>query len=615
MINITKYQGENITNTCETLAEEVAQIGLDSKGKTVVCAEYDNSDIEYYHLDPGQFEIKDGWLNFRLKSDLNYEKYLTNGMALHINASFVSVAKVPERGAEQGGVGVLILNREYYDAHKNPTFMYSIPISGIHEDELSGKQILLSFAVAKYNSKGRLLKVYCNSMEVPLGPIEPSCCSTQNWKDFNLSFAFPRETLPIDRVEIKSKEMTGEVVLNGQEGSPRFDPVYFCFEMIDSINALKNRGLEIEKIRVEIWTSFWGIEKENILWCQTQAKELSDGFLDEFSSRGIEAEFVGVGENWLELERLIVTCSLDSLVKKRILGLIHSDLPKKEIKSTIEKNPALLRAVDSLSSSFTNGRVEIVFVPRLDQFGLDSKDSISIADFVAKKNIVGVPAFDTEETAELYMKVLDSLIHSGGTSPHAHAVLSTYYFNLGRISEAIKEIEIAINEQPYEKSFVWSRLLYYASNLWRLTAEKCAEFYYSLQPLREAYGEKRSFEVLEIAFLAGAGNLEYALVLLQKRNGNFSAQDFVNRAVLKHLSSRVTEAEADYRAALEKSPDLPEAYMNLSKIYAFKGLTAKSVEHFGKAVSLDPRYKSEINTVAFEIIKESPIFDKYSDGK
>ncbi len=78
VINKTKYNGEKITNTCDSFKEEVQAI-MDANSNTarLVVAEYDNSDIDYYYLEPGQYEIKDGMLNFRFIGDLEYEKYLT----------------------------------------------------------------------------------------------------------------------------------------------------------------------------------------------------------------------------------------------------------------------------------------------------------------------------------------------------------------------------------------------------------------------------------------------------------------------------------------------------------------------------------------------------------
>ena len=58
VINKTKYQGEKITNTCDQFKEEVdALISANSNTAQLVVAEYDNSDLGYYYLEPGQLYL------------------------------------------------------------------------------------------------------------------------------------------------------------------------------------------------------------------------------------------------------------------------------------------------------------------------------------------------------------------------------------------------------------------------------------------------------------------------------------------------------------------------------------------------------------------------------
>jgi len=52
---------------------ETASFGTTNDTADLVVAEYDNSDFDYYYLEPGQWEIKDGSLNFRLAQDFEYE--------------------------------------------------------------------------------------------------------------------------------------------------------------------------------------------------------------------------------------------------------------------------------------------------------------------------------------------------------------------------------------------------------------------------------------------------------------------------------------------------------------------------------------------------------------
>ncbi|MEM7036628.1 MAG: hypothetical protein AAF570_06580, partial [Bacteroidota bacterium] len=142
VINKTKYNGEKITNTCETFQEEVQAI-MDANSNTaqLVVAEYDNSDFDYYYLEPGQYEIKDGNLNFRFAQDLEYEKYLHKGVGITISATYEAMDHLSGmESSKSGNVGSLMVDREYFDANKEPVFMYKMPIEGNAAD-LNGKQI------------------------------------------------------------------------------------------------------------------------------------------------------------------------------------------------------------------------------------------------------------------------------------------------------------------------------------------------------------------------------------------------------------------------------------------------------------------------------------------
>ena len=75
---------------------------------------------------------------------------------------------------------------------------------------------------------------------------------------------------------------------------------------------------------------------------------------------------------------------------------------------------------------------------------------------------------------------------------------------------------------------------------------------------------------------------------------------------------RTTEAEADFLAALDKDNDLAASYYNLALIYAYKGLTTKTVEHLHKAIKYDASLKKNIwSNPAFSVMKDSPKFDQF----
>ena len=91
-----------------------------------------------------------------------------------------------------------------------------------------------------------------------------------------------------------------------------------------------------------------------------------------------------------------------------------------------------------------------------------------------------------------------------------------------------------------------------------------------------------------------------------------TAANLNNRGVAKLKTSRLSEAEADFKAAIDKDANLAHAYYNLAIVYAFRGLTDETVKHLDDAIRLNADLKSSIMTDgAFVVMRETPAFDKF----
>lgn len=67
-----------------------------------------------------------------------------------------------------------------------------------------------------------------------------------------------------------------------------------------------------------------------------------------------------------------------------------------------------------------------------------------------------------------------------------------------------------------------------------------------------------------------------------------SASDFVARAMHHHRSGRIAEAEADYREALRREPNSPDALHLLGVIMAGRGRTAEALTMMERSLELSP---------------------------
>ncbi|MCS7085994.1 MAG: hypothetical protein NZ534_07970, partial [Bacteroidia bacterium] len=197
-INKVKYENKRVVNTCDTFKKELDALVAANQGLgRLTISEFDNSQFDARHLEPGQFELFGDTLYFRLADDILYEKYLHKGVAVHVKAEYATPRHlkkfVSNEDEADGRFDELIIDRKYYDAHKNPEFVYRLPVS----KKLDGKEFILSFSIVKYDKKGKLKKVFCNSQETPLNPFGAPCCTQAAWEKANLQSVVQAPTLDV----------------------------------------------------------------------------------------------------------------------------------------------------------------------------------------------------------------------------------------------------------------------------------------------------------------------------------------------------------------------------------------------------------------------------------
>lgn len=617
VINKTKYQGEKITNTCETFEEEIKQlISANSSMSQLVVAEYDNSDFDYYYLDPGQYEIKDGMLNFRFAGDLEYEKYLVKGVAIHVNASFKSMDHLSSMDSpNEGSAGMLVVDRAYYDSHKDPVFMYSIPLE--NDADLNGRQISLTFSVAKYKKNGDLKKVFCNSVEVPIGPVTPACCTFQPWQK-----ASPQSVIEMPEVKIKDenykhKGFTGTLDLIFPMNSTKFDKEFLTKAIQDYIMKYENLGYDIQNVNLEGYASLGGTEEYNQTLSEKRATIVREDLEKSLNDSTLNITSAGKGEDWERFVLLTKASALSGEEQSQVLAIANSAMTNDEKEAEMRKLTFWEKLIDEVIVNTRHTFVTFKFMYAPDKMYVEEYPSqmpvVSDELVNVAKEKMTISKYSQGDNIRKNMRVLDILI-GNNKKANLYAMRSTYKFAQDDFREAISDIEMALSLEQNNKDYALAGLAYKTKYADSYTLDERLSMLDDYNDMVQQYPSNkglffnRAVMMDKVGYISGALK-EYDELL---EGAEASAANLNNRGVAKLKTMRMTEAEADFMAALDKDNSLAEAYFNLALIYAYRGLTNKTVEHLDKAIANNEGMKSMIfSNPAFAVMKDTPKFDKY----
>jgi tetratricopeptide (TPR) repeat protein len=617
VINKTKYNGEKITNTCDSFKEEMQGIiSANSNSAKLVVAEEDNADVPYYYLEPGQYEIKDGNLNFRLAGDLEYEKYLTKGIGITIMASYTSLDHLSSmEKSKTGEIGSLLIDRAYYDAHKEPVFMYSIPVGGDAKD-LNGKQVKLTFMVAKYK-KGKLKKILCNSKEVPLGPIGPACCTFQPWDGADPQSVIAMPDVKINDENYKYRGFTGTLDLIFPENSVKFDQNLLTTAIKDYIKKYTDVGYKVTSISLEGWASLGGLESRNQELSERRSKAVYDDLRKSIPDSMVEMTSAGRGEDWSRLMLLTKASALSSDEQQAVLNIANGAGTNDEKEAEMRKLTFWKKLVDEVIVNTRHTFATFKFDYAPDKMWVEyypSQMPVISDELVRVANeTMTIGSYKEGGDSKKGMRVLDILI-GNNKKPNLYAMRSTYQFGSNNFQAAIKDIDDALALDQNNMQYALAALAYktkYANNY---TLDQRMEMmdqyndYVVRYPDNKSLYFNRAVMMDKIGYISGA-LAEYSELL---DGATPNAANLNNRGVAKLKTMRTTEAEADFMAALDKDNNLAVGYYNLALIYAYRGLTGKTVEHLQKAIDRDPSLKSRVGSnPAFAVMKNSPSFAKF----
>lgn len=619
VINKTKYKGQKITNTCDQFKEEVSQIVNSNSNKTdLAVAEYDNSEFEGYNLDPGQYEIKDGVLNFRLANDLEYDKYLHKNVAIHVEAAYTALDHLTsmEKSAS-GEIGMLKIDRAYFDSHKEPYFLYQIPIVATDEANLNGKQINLRFKVAKYKKNGDLKKYFCDTETTPLGPLEPGCCSYSSWEKPN-----PESVIQMPEIDIKDEKyryrgFTGTLDLIFPENSTKFDKKLLSEAIQDYIKKYESVGYDVTRISLEGYSSLGGKEEYNQQLSDKRAKAVYEDLVTAMNDSTLQIDYVGKGEDWNRFSLLTKASALTNEEQSQVLDISNQGISNDEKEAMMRKLPFWEKLIDEVivNTRHTFVTFQFDYVPSKMYVEYYPSQMPVISDElynVATKEMI-ITKYKSGENPGKGLKVLDILI-GNNKKPNLYAMRSTYQFGRKDIRKAIDDIEMALSLDKTNSQYALAALAYktkYASTFSltdRMAMLDQYNDYVKQFPDNRGLFFNRAVMMDNVGYISGAMK-EYSELL---EGAEATAAQLNNRGVAKLKTMRITEAEADFLSAVSKDANLAEGYFNLALVYAYKGLTDKTVNNLDKAIMKNPDLKDRIMAnPAFSVMKDTPKFRKY----
>lgn len=623
VINKVKYNGKKITNTCDQFKQEVKGIVDANAGtSTLRVSEFDNSQFDYYFLEPGQFEQVKDTVYFRLINDLEYAKYLHKGVAIQISGSYgpQDHLKTMEKDPV-GELGMQVIDKKYYDRHKDPFFLYRLPTGS----KLDGKQLTLKFSVVKYDKKGKVKKVFCNSVEAPMGPLAPPCCTDQPWQNVHPKSIVQLPDLQVKEEKYKYKGFQGTLDLIFPMSSTKFNQKELRDVIVNYINRYESEGFNVKSVNIEGYASQGGKVDYNKDLSHRRSVAVQDELSQYYKNLGRDISFSadGKGEDWDRFELLVNTAPFTEEQRQELLQISQSSANQDEKEAQLRKLKYWKKLVDNVLTYCRHTLItfSLEYIPN-KMYVENYKDVMPIIApelyNVATKTHT-IMKYQQGNDAKGGLSVLNTLIdENGNKTVNLYTMRSTYHIGLSDLKNAINDIESAFSMDKDNTELGIATLSYktaYADNYGMEEKMRLLGDYNTYRarfPDNKIIQQNRAVMMEKVGFISGA----LAEYTKQITPGGRNAVLQNNRGVAKLKTNRITEAEVDFQEAIRSDAQLAEAYFNLAIVYAWKGLTAKAVENLDQAITLKPEYKCKIfPNPAFRYMKSNAKFRKYScDG-
>ncbi|MCS7073417.1 MAG: hypothetical protein NZ108_03015, partial [Bacteroidia bacterium] len=575
LINKTKYDGKKVVNTCKSFQSEVKSlIEANKLNNKLKISEYDNSQFGMSFLEPGQFEIRGETLYFRLINDLEYGKYLKKGVAIHVTAEYVTPEHL--RGIDSdasGTLGTLVVDEAYYNANKDPYFVYKIPVG----KKLNGKQVNLKFGVVQYK-KGKIKKVFCNTEAQPLGPVEPAGVTAGVWDAVNPQSVIVLPTLKIQDEEYRYKGFIGTIDLIFPMSvysewravtDKKFNKKVITDVVISHFNKLSELGFEVTSVSVDGYASQGGRDSFNLVLSNNRAEAVKQGLDEYFKGKGkdIPVSASGRGEDWERFELLVKTVDFTEEERKQILDISSGagSVDEKEaklrelakVKATLNGKKTNLwdKLVKLVLENCRHTLVSFTFEFKKDKMYVENYPSKLLLDAAENQTVIynvanqkmTIGRYTKGTDAKKGLSILNVLIPNNN-KPNLYAMRSTYHFGLGDMNMAIKDIESALNLDKNNVDYAVAALAYKTKMVHNYSMEerlKMLDMYndYALKyPDNKGLYFNRTVMMDKVGHISGALT-EYESIL---SSSSKNAAGINNRGVANMKTNRLVEAEADF---------------------------------------------------------------------
>ena len=618
LINKTKYQGEKIKNYCQDFEEEVNALVEANNGVAVLrTSEYDNSQFDYFYLEPGQIEQIGDTLYMRLINDINYDRYLHKGVAVQVYLKYKSQEHLEELEEDPEGelANPLIIDRAYYDANKEPFFVYKFPVG----ERVNGKQITLSYAILQYK-KGKVKRTFCGTMDAPLGPLDPPCCTDRPWQNANLQSVVRIPELDIDPEEYRYKGFTGTLDLIFPMNSTKFDKDELSNVILNYIEKYEKEGFEVQNVRMTGHASQGGTVEYNQDLSDRRAKAVNEALvkqMEKIEKTGIAVSSSGQGEDWNRLELLTKTAVFTDSERAQLMEIINSGATMDEKEAQFRKLPFWKKFIKEVLVYCRHVFIEFEFTYQPNTMYTDMYPSempvISPELYNVATKKMTITKFKKGVDVNDGLSTLNTLIDvNGNRKANLFAMRSTYHFAQNNVRSAIGDIESALEEKPDNLQYGLAALSYktkFASS-------------YSLGDRMDMLSDYNSF----VLKYPNNDNLQFNRVIMMDKVGfisgalaeyeglmgaDKSAALLNNRGVALMKTNRLLQAQSDFEEAVEMDPKLAEGHFNLAVLHAYKGLPETSIKHLEKAIELDASYKEGLfSNPAFNIVKSNSKFQQ-----
>lgn len=624
LINKTKYGGKTYKNTCSSFKKELqATLDANNDPATLTVSEYDNSQFDPTFVEPGQFLQANDTLYFRLANDLEYAKYLQQGVAIIVRADYSTPSHLANMETDpQGTVGELIITESYYKANSQPFFIYKIPLGG---KKLDGKQVSLYFSIVKLDRTGRIVKVYCDSRNKPFGPADPSCCTSQPWARVRTGMRAALPDLPIRDEQYRYEGFEGTLDLIFPIMSTKFNRKELSDAILQYVAKYEQMGYLVQTIKIEGYASPDGRIELNQRLSQGRmeavAEDLKAYFVKQLN-RDIPIEGVGRGEDWARFDILVKTADFSDEERAQILQIANQPTPEDEREKELRKLPYWPKIREKVLPFCRHALVSFTFTYQPDKMYVERYTApvpLLAPELynVATKTFV-ISRFRPGVNARQNLGILNTLIDTrGNRTANLLAMRSTYHFALNDLKSAVRDIEGAASLDRNNPVYSIAALAYRTQGIQELSREEAMQMLERYNDLIARTPNDRSLYINRAIVMDHIGWLSGAIADNTKvlsEEGRLAVA-YNNRGVSLMKALRLLEAEADFLQATSIDPNLAEAHFNLGILYAYKGYPDKAAQSLERAFALQPALRSELNSnPVFRVVRDHPRFGKFSTG-